>query len=839
MKKFIPTLLVMLAPIAAQCYAADVKDASTTPVTTNAALDSSRIYDIEEVVVVEQPKESYRLRQQSLSSTTFSSRAINGLNVQDLRQLSAFVPSFVMPEYGARITSSMYIRGIGSRINSPAVGIYLDGMPLLSKSGFNFHTYDLDRVDILHGPQGTLYGMNTEGGLVRMYTRNPFEYQGNDVKLSIGSRFWRKVELSHYQKVSDKFAYSLAGFYDGQNGFFKNTYSGDHADLFNEFGFRGRAIWKPTDRWTLSAIADYQYTGQNGFAYGRLLSDADVADVDITSPLYHKKAGTQNPDQNRQGKYFRNMLNTGIGIKYAGNGFDFNSTTSWQFLRDNLLMDIDNLPKDFMHMKQRQLQNTLTEELTFKSNNTSIWHWTFGAFGSYQWLRTDAPVCFDSEMDKMLSSNITNYAYNGMLSAMASRMAQGFIARGMSEEQAYAAARLAAAAAIEQAGGCTIDMQLNSVPGLFHTPTANFGVYHESNIDITDNFTATLGLRYDYSRVKIDYATSAMINMTENVMGVSLSPVITSVLNHSEKSNFNQWLPKIGLTYKFNNGSNIYATWSKGYRSGGYNIQMFSDILQTEVAAQAQSARGDVDIEHDEASYQRIANTIKYKPETSWNYEVGAHLNLFNKQVHLDIAAFYMQIHDQQLSVMAGNYGFGRMMTNAGKSHSCGLEATLRGAAFDNKLLYQIAYGFTSAEFDDYIDSIGGKRIDYENKKVPYVPQHTLSAAVDYRFDVDPAALLQPSNKFALRSITAGLNVSAQGQTYWDEANSYKQKFYAVMGAHVNGDFGPMGINIWVRNLTDTKYNTFAVQSSATGENLTFAQRGNPFQIGVDISYHF
>ena len=113
------------------------------------------------------------------------------------------------------------------------------------------------------------------------------------------------------------------------------------------------------------------------------------------------------------------------------------------------------------------------------------------------------------------------------------------------------------------------------------------------------------------------------------------------------------------------------------------------------------------------------------------------------------------------------------------------------------------------------------------------------AAGADYQWDIDPAALLDPTNKFALRSITFGMNLSCQGQTWWDEANTIKQRFYAVLGAHANGDFGPLNINVWIKNLTDTKYNTFAVQSSATGSKLTFAQRGNPFQMGVDVSFHF
>ncbi|MBF1483818.1 MAG: TonB-dependent receptor, partial [Prevotella pallens] len=87
--------------------------------------------------------------------------------------------------------------------------------------------------------------------------------------------------------------------------------------------------------------------------------------------------------------------------------------------------------------------------------------------------------------------------------------------------------------------------------------------------------------------------------------------------------------------------------------------------------------------------------------------------------------------------------------------------------------------------------------------------------------------------------VTVGLNMVAQGKTYWDELNTIAQNFYATVGAHADANFGSMHINLWVRNLTDTKYNTFAVQSGATGTKYTFGQLGNPFQIGVDISLHF
>ena len=99
--------------------------------------DTSRVVDLDEVVIV---KETYSLRRQPMSTATLSADDLTRLNVKDLRDMSQYVPAFVMPNYGSRYTSSMYVRGIGSRVNNPAVGIYVDNIPVLNKRMFNFHT---------------------------------------------------------------------------------------------------------------------------------------------------------------------------------------------------------------------------------------------------------------------------------------------------------------------------------------------------------------------------------------------------------------------------------------------------------------------------------------------------------------------------------------------------------------------------------------------------------------------------------------------------------------------------------------------------------------------------
>ena len=765
-------------------------------------VDTSRVQDLDEVVVVSQPKEAFLLRRQPVSSSMFSKGEMENLQIHDLRDLSSFVPSFTMPSYGSRYTSSMYIRGIGSRVNSPAVGVYVDNLPIISKSMFNSHSYGLDRVDVLRGPQGTLYGQNTEGGLVRLYTRNPLLYQGTDILLSAGTGLTRRAEVSHNAKLSPTFGLSLSAFYNGQNGFFENQATGDRADEFNEGGGRMRLAWQPNDRLTLGLIGDYQYIKQNGFPYG-------VMDLEAGT--------TADPSTNLQGNYKRHMLTTGFTMEYRGDWAVANYAASWQYLKDQMLMDIDYLPQDFMHMEQAQLQNALTQEITLKSLGNGFWHWVFGGFFSHQALKTNAPVYFDPEMNAFLSKTITDYAYYGMLNSMAKRMGQE-----------------AAAALIARMGGCNIDMQVATIPGLFRTPQQNFGLFHESNIDLGKRLTATLGLRYDLSQVSIDYDTRALATLSEDVMGTHVDASVSSALAHIEKDHFNQLLPKFGLTYKLNATSNVYATVAKGYRAGGFNIQMFSDILQTELQSSAQTARGQFVINHDDEAYNNIRQTIAYKPETSWNYEFGTHLNLFANTVQFDFAGFYVQVRDQQLSVMAGNYGFGRMMVNAGKSYSCGVEASLRGQAFNGHLAWGANYGYTRAVFKDYIDSIavGGKNqpVDYKDKRVPFVPEHTFGAHADYRFDF---------GQKGLRSLVVGANISGQGRIWWDEANTFSQDLYALLGAHVDADFGCLKLSLWGRNLTDARFNTFAVSSAATGEKLTFGQLGNPLQVGVDLRLHF
>lgn len=132
-------------------------------------------------------------------------------NVTALKDLSATVPNFYIPDYGSKMTSSVYVRGLGARIDNPVVGMYVDGVSYLNKNNFDFDFFDIRSVDVLRGPQSTLFGRNTIGGLVNITTISPLAYQGTRTSIGYGNGNTFSVQASHYRRIYERAGISLSG----------------------------------------------------------------------------------------------------------------------------------------------------------------------------------------------------------------------------------------------------------------------------------------------------------------------------------------------------------------------------------------------------------------------------------------------------------------------------------------------------------------------------------------------------------------------------------------------------------------------------------------------------
>lgn len=772
---------------------------SVPAVAEEAALDSMEVVELSEVVIND--VKGGNTRKQPSAVTLIDKVMMDNNHLASLKGASNLVPNMFIPDYGSRLTSAIYIRGIGSRINNPTVGLYVDNMPYFDKSAFDFNLYDIERIDVLRGPQGTLYGRNAMGGIVNIYTKNPMYYQGTEVKLGFATRDnHRDVSLTHYHRVSNNIAFSAGGYYEGGDGFYKNDVTGKNADGMLSAGGRVRGFYDNHDGLTIDLIANYDYSDEKAYPYfytGSLTGTEE----------YHDYIGRIT--NNRDNTYRRNLFNVGVNVGYIfPNWLRLNAITSYQHLSDRMFMDQDFIQPDIYTLEQRQLSNCINEEITLKKDD-GLWQWITGVNMMHQGLTTNGPVTFYEDGVSSIIEENTNSVFEA-LRKQNPKMPEMYLE--MTDREFVV----------------TSDMK---------TPVTTMAMFHQSSLHL-GRFILTGGLRLEYEKLHLDYASESDVSFDFNIKmpapipsqsfpGIKAQPKLTGTLDNNDL----QILPKLSLMYQLDgNVENIYVTASKGYRSGGYNIQMFSDIIQNLMRSEMISGintegEGVVEKMLGQDKYEAMmvnadVNSVVYKPEYSWNFELGSKLYFPEACLRVDAALFYNHVYDQQLSRFAPS-GLGRMMVNAGKSQSYGGE--LSAMWKNNGTTINGNYGFTHAEFTEYED---GKN-DYAGKHVPFVPMHTVSLDANHEWRVKGGILGNNSSV-----VSVGANISGAGRIYWTENNEVSEPFYALLGARIGYTCGNYGVILWGKNLTRKKYNTFYFESASR----CFEQHGKPLQVGIDIN---
>ena len=439
-----------------------------------------------------------------------------------------------------------------------------------------------------------------------------------------------------------------------------------------------------------------------------------------------------------------------------------------------MTLDQDFTPLPYFTLTQARREHAVTQELVARSHGDGSYKWLAGAFGFYRRYRMDAPVTFkDTGIASLIEGHINsvNPSYPVVW-----------------RERSF---------------------ELGS---RFTNPTWGVALYHQSSLDWW-RFTFTAGLRLDYEHASLRYNS-------ETHTGYDIIETATGQIYHSSNIDINdggalskhfvELLPKLAVTYHLptNCRASVYASVSKGYKAGGFNTQMFSDVLQ-------QRLMGIMGIG---AAYD-VNDIVGYKPEKAWNYEVGAHFESVNHRISADVAAFFIDCHDRQMTIFPDGTTTGRIMTNAGKTRRLGAEASL-SVNFTRGFGMNVSYGYCDARFVRYNDG----KADYRDKRVPYCPQHTLYAQAFYTYNI------KGGGKWA-QSITLDASVKGTGEIYWNEANSLRQPFYALLASSITLKGKHYSLQLWGQNLTGTGYSTFYFVSIGH----EFLQRGRGRMLGTTL----
>lgn len=645
----------------------------------------------------------------SVSVMTASSLEINEINT--LSNATSFIPNFFMPEYGSKLTSPVYIRGIGSRINAPSVGMYVDNVPYFEKAAFNFDFFDVQKIEVLRGPQGTLYGRNSMGGLINITTRSPLDYQGTHVQFSAGNYGLFKANAGHYQKISDKLGYSISANYLHQDGFHTNIFFNEKVDMLDAYGLRLKLQYLISDKWSLDFTSNVDQSNQGGYPYA----------------LYDKATQTDGlVNYNQKSGYDRYLMSNALRLKYISTGWEFSNTFSYQFLDDNQQIDQDFGVDSVYFAGQLQKQHNFANELIFQSNTNHHYSWLFGIFGFLQ----DAENIV--EIDNYKTSTPVGNVY-------------------MWYQKRYLPV------------------------------TEGTALFHQSSYKIIPQLTLTGGIRFDYEQSRMRYQYDG------TKAGAPLTPVDTVYPSLRDKV----VLPKVALAYEISPKSNLYASYSTGYKPGGFN-----------------------------STFEKPEH-LMFRKEISHNFEMGMKAELVN-YLYADFSIFYTNLINQQIYRTAPS-GRGSYLDNSGLSNNKGFELTMQNHAFHG-FEGMIAYGYTHAEILEYVLS---ETVNYNNHYTPYIPRHTLTLQ-------GTQSIKLPKNNWIDR-IKLNVVYNETGELYWNLTNNLKEECYGILNAKIILIRGNMQVDVWAKNLTNTLYHAFMFESGAKA----YAQTGKPMQAGVNLSVKF
>lgn len=749
---------------------------ATGRVITNAdTTDLTPVRDtIARVTVTSSFKEGFALTGSAAPITSLAMAQVEKAGIASPRDLSAVVPGLTIPDYGSSMTSSIYVRGLGSRIDNPVIGLYLDDIPVMDKNSYDLSFLDLRRVDMYRGPNGTLYGRNSMVGVLSLETLSPLDFQGLRAGFEYGSANTLSARASFY-----KGCFGAAIGYKHSDGFYENAYDGnDDMDRIDMLSFRLKFA-REGSKTQIDNTLSLSLTDQGGYPYGRYTEDDGLLPVSY----------------NDESSYRRISVIDGFRIGFSGSGWKLSSMTSVQLLYDEMTLDQDFTTNSMFTLAQRQHQGALTQEIVLKLDKGPKW-WSSqtGLFGFYKRNNLSAPVTF-------LRDGIDN-----LILANANANIPSYVGQVAIEESEFTIAS---------------DFGINSY---------NIAAYHESYFHF-GRWTITAGVRFDHEGGSMDYDSRASFAYKfDSAYFDSDYTALSTIYNGHLSNSYFQFLPKLSVQYEIPTGeglsAKLYGLVSKGYTAGGFNSQIFSDIMQNRIMLDMMGGMSELmesmtgrSLDLSEYDSGISAEDISYEPETCYNYELGGEF-LFRRRAHalrLATTFYHIDCRDQQITVFPLGDGTGRMMANAGKSRSNGIEAELSWAwrGWDVRL----SGSFTDARFVEYDDGVD----DYSGNDIPYSPRSTLYGRLSRRFTLHSGRL---------RAINAYVDCDRTGHISWNESGTMAQHPYTLIGAGFSLDLPRASLYLRAQNLADTSYRTFYFKSV----NNSFFQLGKPRRISIGIT---
>ena len=754
---------------------------------------------IEEIVVTAQ-KRSENLQEVPISITALTSDDIDTHRFRDPGDLSAQTPNMSTSTVQGAGTPVFGLRGVSmndwSFNQTGPVAVYLDegykGNPSLLAVPF----FDLERVEVLRGPQGTLYGKNTTGGAVNFITRQPNMENAGTVTVGAGNYGLSEVEAAFNAVLSDVLAVRLAGTYAQQDGWLKNATPGiDDGNSIDEHGVRLSVLWQPQDNLEVLLRASSAQSDPITFS-PKMAAEVQPTVFGIYG-LMGAFGGTNLSDPSQAGLDFfeissgreqRRLVETdAVSLTVNWNPNDNYVVTSITSLDEGAAVNPDdgsgtvNLAVGSVFSVEAE---QFTQDLRIASNLDGPFDFVAGL---YYW-REELANAHESYLFLDVDFNLDGAVdFNDCFDPIA-------VAFGLPPSAAGAATEgLFNSLGFSLAGFATLGCNAKNSFAQDRTSTA---AYFDGSYALTDALLLRYGIRYtrddaEQSRFNAHFAGADGIPVLGTINGGSFDPLATIPRQDFSDS---EVTGRIGLDYTTPNGTLFYGSFNQGYRGGAFNAQAYYDPSEISIA----------------------------EPEFLDSFEVGFKSTLWDGRVRLNGAAFFYSYEGQQF-ISIDIATFVQTLINIDESEIRGLEIEA-AAQLSHAVLVQLGVGVLDTEVKKGV--LAGE--DLSGRVLPGSPELNVNASLDW-------------NLFSTENGTLTLHLDA---TFQDETlyafGSGMGDSYTVF----NGRLGfsaldeRWGVSIWGRNLGDEEYFNFWADGRET-LGYVYSHVAAPRTYGVELTYRF
>jgi len=742
-KSYVSNVAICLA--ATTALASGVAHAQEVGVSPDSGEEASQ-FDADAIVVTAQRRDQLA-QDVPISLTAFGGAELEARGITDLSALVDSVPGFYFSN-PSPLRPYLFIRGIGTRTfdpgSDPSVGVFVDDIYIGNRSGASILPRDIEQVQILKGPQGTLFGRNAVAGALAYNTNNPTSELEGSITAGIGNRGAHSVVGVVSGPISgDSLTARLVAYGDYSDGYVTNLNTGQRMGGVGDTGVKLKV------KASADGGATAMLTLERLSRRTNILGSKNINIVNGVPLQFFKKPGVidvvvDDPYAdfyNSDGPLRETMTAITARIEVPAGIGDFISITGYRENDQTSDYDLDSGSLDITRVFTVENTSQISQELRFVSDE-------------------NGPLSLD-----------------GMLSLVGGLY--------FFHSEAYRQDRY-------QAG---VDNRLDGIEqvGAGNYQTESAAIYGQADFSITPQLVLSLGARYTKDWKE------AQITVDADGVGFLVSETYSSpLLNRS----FNSFDPRVALSYEITPDMMVYASWAKGFKSGGF--QSLPGNL-----ARAQTS---------------------FEPERVTSYEAGIKSQWLGRALTANVAIW--QSDYENLQVVRGiliNGVLERVTSNAATSRLKGIDAEL-SLRLGRDFRVGANYAYLDAEYLDYIDGA----TDYSGTRMERAPEHSVQAFLQYTLP------LSGDSDLTLRA-----DQSYTSEVYFDPGQGMAsinpslpltvQSGYGLTGLRATYENGPIRVTAYVDNLLDKLYKT----SDFTTGPLVYAFYGEPRTYGMNVSWTF